>query len=599
MTRSDPQVERQFSEFEGEMKEALNSAVNRGQVVSMVAQHIITKPIFEELFPDNGFIERNPVGAALDRFLETLDHGSIAAEILSLKGMYDGLKASVKNARSDKSKQDIVRGMYDTFFKAANPDFVAEKGMIYTPPDIVDFIIRSVEDILVDEFDTSLKNKGVDIIDPFTGTGVFITRLLQSGLIPLDQLEYKYKNEIHANEVVLLAYYIAAINIEFEFHRLVKSDDYMEFEGICFADTFQMYESKGKMSTLMPDNSNRRKKQIESPLRVIIGNPPYRFAKGPVYPALDADLEQTFSKLSRGTGKSAVSNAYLKAVRWASTHLSDKGVISLVVPDSFMRKPAFNGVRKSLCKEFSSIYLFDLRGDHRIQGELQKPEGDQIFTPGSQLGIVIIVLVRNPNSREACPDVPARVFSYRVEDYLKRDKKFEILRFAKGVSNMRNHDMWNETSIDAHGDWFSHRDDSLSQHRILIDDNGKNSVFALSVFGVKTGRDIWCCNYSSERLVVNIQNTVNHFNECARKFRTLGNVDEYLAHIKKNKKTEKITWDDVLQRRFKSPKHFLSFKDGGVFKGQYRPFTSKYVYVSKDLTNRRPKGMVNIFPESR
>ena len=366
MIRSDQQVERRFNDFEGEMKEALNSAVNRGQVVAMVAQHIITKPIFEELFPDNGFIERNPVGAALDRFLETLDHGSIAAEILSLRGMYDGLKASVKNARSDKSKQDIVRGMYDTFFKAANPDFVAEKGMIYTPPDIVDFIIRSVEDILVDEFDTSLKNKGVDIIDPFTGTGVFITRLLQSGLIPLDQLEYKYKNEIYANEVVLLAYYIAAINIEFEFHRLVKSDDYMEFEGICFADTFQMYESKGKMSTLMPDNSKRRKKQIASPLRVIMGNPPYRFEKGPVYPVLDADLEQTFTKLGSGTGKSAVSNAFLKAVRWASTHLSETGVVAMVIPNSFMTNSAFDGVRRSLCMEFSSIYLLDLRGNALI-----------------------------------------------------------------------------------------------------------------------------------------------------------------------------------------------------------------------------------------
>ena len=292
-----------FDAFLEEIRDDLNGAVTKDEAVEMLAQHLITKPVFDALFSDYNFAAENPVSQAMQKVVAVLEPKNIQKEAQALEGFYDSVKRRAAGIDNAEGKQKIIVELYDKFFKTAFPKLTEKLGIVYTPVQVVDFIIHSVNDILKQEFGETVGSKNVHIIDPFTGTGTFVARLLQSGLIDAANLEYKYKNEIHANEIVLLAYYIAAINIEATYHS-ISGNDYTPFNGICLTDTFEMYESEDMVAALMADNSERRNRQKALDIRVIIGNPPYNVANtGVEYKDLNARLAETYVARTKAANK--------------------------------------------------------------------------------------------------------------------------------------------------------------------------------------------------------------------------------------------------------------------------------------------------------
>jgi predicted helicase len=410
-----------FAQFLKELRGDLNDSITEVEAIEMLAQHIITKPVFDTLFEGYSFTQNNPVSVAMQHMLDVLDKHQLDSEAESLHRFYASVKMRVSGITDIKAKQRIIVELYDEFFRNAFPKMTERLGIVYTPVEVVDFIIHSINDVLQSEFGQTLGSKGVHIIDPFTGTGTFITRLLQSGLIKPEELAHKYKNEIHANEIVLLAYYIAAINIEQVYHDIVQKQhrlntvrpepveglqapSYVPFEGICLADTFALYEKEDLATPAMSDNSGRRKKQKALDIRVIMGNPPYSAGQTSAndnnanleYKTLDESIRNTYAKHSKATLKNALYDSYIRAIRWASDRVGESGVIGFVTNAGFLEANTADGLRKSLSDEFSKIYIFHLRGNQRTSGELSRQEGGKIFGAGSRAPIAITILVKKP-----------------------------------------------------------------------------------------------------------------------------------------------------------------------------------------------------------
>ena len=355
-------------------------------------------PVFEALFGNYEFAVSNPVSKAMQKMLALLDdEAKTEEENERLQKFYDYVRTTVGDITDAEGRQRLIVELYDKFFKVASPKTVEKLGIVYTPVEVVDFIIRSVGYIIQKEFGRSLSDENVHILDPFTGTGTFITRLLQSGLISREALVRKYRKEIHANEIVLMAYYIASINIENVFHSLMPEEEYRAFDGICLTDTFQLGEKDSDdnlFSEQFPTNSKRVIAQKKCPITVIIGNPPYSVgqrsandnAQNQKYPHLDASIEQSYATESNATLKNSLYDSRLD-----KTH---GGIIGFVTNGNWLDGNAQDGMRKCFEREFSSIYVFNLRGNQRTSGELSRKEGGKIFGSGSRTPIAITILVR-------------------------------------------------------------------------------------------------------------------------------------------------------------------------------------------------------------
>lgn len=415
-----------FEEFAIEIRDDLNNAVSDAEIIEMLAQHLITKPVFDALFDEYSFAANNPMAVAMQKVLDVLDQHQLDSETEALQRFYDSVKLRASGIDSAEGKQKIIVELYDKFFRNAFPRMTERLGIVYTPVEVVDFILHSVNDILKNEFGKSIADEGVHVIDPFTGTGTFITRLIQSGLIPQDQLVYKYKNELHANELVLLAYYIAAINIEAVYHSLII-DDYTPFKGICLTDTFQMYEKEDLVDEVLVDNSARRKRQKALDIQVIIGNPPYSAGQSSQnennqnvkYNALDERIYETYTLNSSSLlGKRSSHDSYIRAIRWASDRIQDQGVIGFITNAGYLSSNAADGIRKSLAEEFSSLYIFNLRGNSRTSGEVAKREGGNVFN--IRTPVAIAILVKNPKA-----DQFGKIYYHDIGDNLSRNEKLE------------------------------------------------------------------------------------------------------------------------------------------------------------------------------
>ena len=325
-----------FNNFVKGLQENINSSIDSEEAIEMLSQHIITKPIFEALFENYSFVSNNPISSSMEEILNLLLEQQFEKETAELKEFYADVRVRVGNIDNSEGKQKIIVELYEKFFKTAFPKLVDKLGIVYTPIEVVDFIINSVEDILKKEFNRSLTDENVNILEPFVGTGTFISRLLQSGNIKAKDLERKYQKEIFANEIVLLAYYIATVNIENIYHDLNNEKEYKEFKGICLTDTFQLGEDKEELqlvSSSFKENSERVKRQKNAPLQIIFGNPPYTIgqksendnAKNKKYPILDKKIADTYVKNSNSDGKRALYDAYIKAFRWATDRLNKNG----------------------------------------------------------------------------------------------------------------------------------------------------------------------------------------------------------------------------------------------------------------------------------
>jgi predicted helicase len=586
-----------FNAFAAELRDDLNDSIGDDDVVEMLAQHLITKPVFDALFEGYSFAQHNPMSLAMQNVLDTLHEHHLEKEVDTLQSFYDSVKMRAEGIDNAAGKQKIVVELYDKFFRNAFPKMTERLGIVYTPVEVVDFIIHSVGHILQTEFGQTLGSKGVHIIDPFTGTGTFITRLLQSGLIGPEELPHKYQNEIHANEIVLLAYYIAAINIEAAYHS-IAGGDYEPFEGICLTDTFQMYGKEDLGDQVLAKNSGRRKKQKALDIRVVIGNPPYSAGQESAndnnsntsYLHLDERIRSTYAKKSNITMVRSLYDNYIRAIRWASDRIGDSGVIGFVTNAGFVESGSADGLRQCLAEEFSSIYVFHLRGNQRTAGELSRREGGKIFGSGSRAPIAISLLVKNPDAARH-----RQIHFHDIGDYLSQDDKFEIISGFGSISGISDAGLWTPITPDAYGDWIKQRDDSLKMQIILGSKKGEeNAVFNKYSNGVITNRDYWCYSNSKTKLENQMRSMIDFYNSEVKRFST-NNTSSLPAIEFISKDESKIKWsEDLINDLSKHRAH--SFADGKIMRSLFRPFTKSWLYSSKPFNWSRYL-MPQIFPD--
>ena len=585
-----------FDKFLAGLQKNINPGISQAQAIEMLAQHIITKPVFEALFEGYSFVKNNAISTAMQTMLDVLDGRTVNEDSETLQKFYDSVRKRAEGIDNAEGKQRIIIELYDKFFKTAFPKMVEQLGIVYTPVEVVDFIIHSVNDVLIKEFDRSISDENVHILDPFTGTGTFMTRLLQSGLIKKEDLERKYKHELHANEIVLLAYYIAAVNIENAYHdQLEENRAYQSFEGIVLTDTFQLGEtdeSEKLFSDMFPQNSARVERQRKAPLRVIMGNPPYSVgqksandnAQNQNYRKLDGRIAKTYAAETNATNKNSLYDSYFKAFRWSTDRLDPEngGIVCFVSNGAWLDGNSADGFRKSIEKEFSSIYVFNLRGNQRTSGELSRKEGGKIFGSGSRTPISITVLVRNPKHL----DKKANIFYRDIGDYLNREEKLALVKKLGSTANPKME--WVILLPNEHGDWIIHRDDLFETYVPLGDKDGKSvqTIFnQLYSRGLATARDSWCYNSSKEILRSNIITTVDFFNDQSHAYSIALSkdvklkVEDFLTYDSK-----KISWNRGFKQYIEKAKS-IRFSETNLQLGLYRPFFKQLVYFSKELND--------------
>lgn len=579
-----------FNDFLSGLRDNLNPQISQNDAIEMLAQHLITRPVFDALFEGYSFTEKNPVSVAMQQMLNVLQEQAIGKEAETLEKFYTSVRTRVKGIDNAKARQEVIKELYEKFFKTAFKAMADRLGIVYTPVPIVDFIIHSADQALRKEFGVGLSDKGVHVIDPFTGTGTFMVRLLQSGLIKPKDLAHKYKHELHANELVLLAYYIAAINIEEAFHGLTDGE-YLPFEGIVLTDTFQMTEGKGTLNEVMfPENNKRAARQNKTDIRVVVGNPPYSVGQDSQndndqnvdYPKLDQRIEFTYAAKSKAGLKRNIYDSYIRAFRWASDRVKDKGVVCFVSNGSIIGKNSMDGVRKALAEEFSTIYCFNLRGDAHGSGEVRQKEKGNVFGAGSRTSVAITLLVKNPDKKGPC-----QLFYRDIGDYLTQEQKLQIITDAQSIEGLE----WSQITPNEHGDWIDQRDPAFDKFIPLGDKSGteNKTFFSTYSLGIGTSRDSWSFNFSKSKLEVNMKRTVMFYNEQSKRYKKL---NESLA---KNERTEvndfvdndptKISWSVNLKTdiaRFKQHE----FKPESIVQAMYRPFSKQWAYFDRAFVER-------------
>ena len=394
-----------FEAFHGELKISINDAISADSAIEMVAQHILTRPVFEALFENYDFTGSNPVSQALDSLQRDFGEFGLENETRDLERFYESVRLRAQGLDNSDARQRVLMELYEKFFSLAMKNDAERLGIVYTPVEIVDFILASAEHILREQFGRSLSDEGVHVLDPFTGTGIFLVRLLQSELLRNVDLHRKFRNELHANEIVLLAYYIAAIHIEEAFHgRMKEITEYEPFSGIVLTDTFNLHTGRsGFPNTWLPGNSARAERQQELPIQVILGNPPWSTGQrssadnnpNVEYPEIENRISETYAASTTVRNKNSLYDTYKMAIRWASDRIGSRGIIAFVSNGSWIDGNADSGVRACLAEEFSSIYVLHLRGNARTSGDRRRSEGDNVFGQGSRAPVAITLLVRN------------------------------------------------------------------------------------------------------------------------------------------------------------------------------------------------------------
>ncbi|WP_217621370.1 DEAD/DEAH box helicase [Streptomyces lunaelactis] len=590
-----PEKKAAFETFVEELRANINPGVTEADAIDMLAQHLITKPVFDALFKDYAFSEHNPVSRAMQRMLDTLEDQAIGDEAKKLENFYESVRVRAEGIDNHEGRQRVITELYEKFFKTALPKTADALGIVYTPVEVVDFILRATNQALGKYLGASLSDEGVHVIDPFTGTGTFVVRLLQSGLIKSEDLLRKYVSELHANEIVLLAYYIAAVNIEAAFHDQHQGEEYTPFEGIVLTDTFQLAESHAeRLFGSLEGNSERVKKQQAQDIRVIIGNPPYSVGQDSSndnnqnlkYGVLDERIAQTYVGKSTATLKNSLYDSYIRAIRWASDRIKDEGIICFVSNGGYIDGNTADGLRKSLVEEFDAIYCYNLRGNQRTAGELSQQEGGKIFGSGSRNTVAILLLVKGGNAAGAATGCELH---YRdIGDYLSREQKLAIVA-AQDLNAVE----WDHITPSAEGDWINQRDERFATFRAIGEKDKaarSNAVFALHSSGLKTGRDAWAYNFSEQRLEENMQSTIEFYNSQVvgfvehRKAAGLTNpsavdVDRFIDLDPK-----KMSWDRADKPRIAKGETY-SFDRDSLYTSVYRPFTKQRVYFNRALNN--------------
>lgn len=593
---ADPRPAQEFAVFLDGLRGNLNDGITRADAVDMLVQHLITKPVFNALFEDYDFAGHNPVSKVMDSMLELLDSYNLDSETAHLEEFYRSVRVRAEGISDAAGKQKIITELYERFFKLAFPRVAESLGIVYTPMEVVDFILRAVNDALKEHFGVAITDEGVHVLDPFTGTGTFIVRLLQSGLISSEDLLRKYTQELHANEILLMAYYIAAINIEATFHALQQDHaatsgqdpaviGYAPFDGIVLTDTFQMTEDGDVLdTTVFTSNSDRVTEQNNLDIRVIIGNPPYSVGQknandnnaNQKYPTLDETIRNTYHQASSGKLKKSLFDSYIRAIRWGSNRVLSSpngGIVCYVSNGGYIDGNAASGLRKTLTNEFHDIYVYNLRGNQRTTGELSRKEGGKIFDSGSRNTVAILLLIKRPGV------VNQSVLHYKdIGDYLDREQKLRL------VDQANLHDLdWEIIIPNAEGDWINHRNSRYEAYPLIAEKGNAQTIFAVHSSGLKTNRDAWVYNSSSETVFENVRRLVKEYNN---ELERVGNDIQSVADLRAKTTMDKtkIKWDGNLETRFLK-KMKLEVQNDALRTAAYRPFQKQHVYFERSLNN--------------
>ena len=643
-----------FNAFHDELQKSINTSITPNNAVDMMAQHILTRPVFEALFEGYNFAAGNPVSVALDSLWNDFGEFGLEEETRDLEGFYESVRERASGIDNSKGKQTVLAELYQKFFKNATKKDAKRLGIVYTPVEVVDFILHSADDVLQQEFGRSLSDEGVHIIDPFVGAGTFLARLLQSDLIKDADLEQKYSDELHANEIVLLAYYIAAVNIEETFRGRRGADSgYEPFKGIVLTDTFNL-NKKGEETTLfpkewLPDNNERAERQQELPIEVIIGNPPWSVGQRSSsddnpnvdYPDLEERIKETYAARSTAKNKNSLYDTYKMAIRWASDRIKEQGVIAFVTNGSWIDGNVDSGIRACLAEDFTSVYILNLRGNARTSGEQRRSEGDNVFDQGSRALVAITILVKNPDvTHDGC-----RILYRDIGDYLKQEQKFEILRDAGSISGICD---WEEITPDKHYDWIRQRDPAFEKFTPLGSDDARkgtadDTIFRLYSRGLATGKDAYLYNFSRnacaesgqrmtadylaaieemvqrqlsvleehpdmrrqfDRAVRNMVRTQSELTEAEAIRRQLlvfnrhKDLEEQFDHAAEQaarNHSSSLKWDTELKQNLKRQKK-NEFDEGYIQKAVYRPFVATNCYADYTFVQRKYQ-LDRIFPD--
>ncbi len=561
--------------------DSINPEVTKQDIQEMMIQHILTEDIFNTIFDETQFHRENNIAHQLEGVINTFFSGATRRTALgTMQHYYQAINASAAGIADHHEKQKFLKVVYEIFYKSYNPKAADRLGVVYTPNEIVRFMIESTDYLLHKHFNKFLEDKGVDILDPAAGTSTYMCDIID--YIKKDKLEYKYKNEMHANEVAILPYYISNLNIEFTYKQ--KMGVYAEFENLCFVDTLDNmgFAYRGKQQDLFApfteENSARIKRQNDKKIAVIIGNPPYNANqmnendnnKNREYPEIDKRIKDTFIKNSTAQ-KTKVYDMYARFYRWAFDRLDSNGVIAFVTNRSFIDSRTFDGFRKCIQQEFDYAYIVDTISDVRANPKISGT-GHNVF--GIQTGVAIMFLVKKAKrENEIC-----NIQYVALEDNWRKEQKLQW--FSENPIKVIN---FEHILPDKNNNWINITDNDFDNliptgDRAVKSGKSKKAIFELFSNGIVTARDQWVRDYNAKNLETKVDFLINAYNKDLQK------------HFGK---TEKKNLKDVINYNFKwsrSVKNDLNkgreytFDKTKITRSLYRPFTTDFLYFSKELT---------------
>ena len=588
-----------FADFLEKCRLSINPNLSEAAVEEMLIQHLLTERIFRTVFDNPDFTRRNVIANEIEKVIDALTSQSFSRHefLQNLDRFYVAIERTAETINDFSQKQHFLNTVYEQFFQGFSVKVADTHGIVYTPQPIVDFMVKSVEQILQTEFDRSLSDGGVHIIDPFVGTGNFIVRIMRE--IRKTALEHKYTSNLHCNEVMLLPYYIASMNIEHEFYE--ATGHYLPFEGICLVDTFELAEPQ-QMVLFTEKNAERVERQKEAPMFVVIGNPPYNAGqvnendnnKNRKYKTMDKQVRDTYAKDSKATLKNKLPDPYVKAIRWASDRIGDGGVVAFVTNNGFLDGIAFDGMRKHLADDFDTIYILDLSGNVRKNPKLS---GTTHNVFGIQVGVSINFFIKKSFIGTGQPTPTPQIFYARVDEFWRKEDKYRYLDSKEHYRNIE----WKSLTPNKRYTWLTEGLQAEFETFIPMGTREAKStkgeandvIFKIYSLGVSTNRDAWARNFNRNALTENISRMIDNYNEQVFKWERVAardaNLDDFVVSDEK-----KIKWSSSLKQKLKG-KQITEFAEVKIRQSFYRPFTKSYLYFDR-MINDRVLVFPSIFP---
>ncbi|MEH0058664.1 DEAD/DEAH box helicase [Auritidibacter ignavus] len=603
LANAKPKLRQEFDAFVEGLRNNLNDSITPGTAVEMLSQHLITAPVFNALFSDYDFASHNPVSRVMQRMVDAMANNHLETETEKLDKFYESVRQRASAVTSASGKQQVIKELYERFFRKAFKKQAEALGIVYTPVEIVDFILRAANDASLQHFGRGLSDEGVSILDPFAGTSTFTVRLLQSGLIKPEDVARKYAGELFATEIMLLAYYVSAVNIETTYNALMAEEatrlgepepDYVPFSGIALADTFQIHED-GDIPDLniFRENNASIQRQKKAPINVVIGNPPYSAGQASAndlnanqkYPSLDKRITETYAKLSTATNKNSLYDSYLRAFRWATDRIGNQGIVAFVSNGGWIDGNTGDGVRLSMENDFTDMYVYNLRGNARTAGEQRRREAGNVFRDGGRTTIAVMVGIKDPQRSGFT------LHYHDIGDYLSAEEKLAIVS-----QSSLNTIEWQTINPNKHGDWLNQRNDKFHTWPLLGDKKSTTTRFFHELsMGLGTSRDNWVYNFSRAKLEHNVTIHIDSYNQVVDHFDGQQSISDFLKTDPRFSDPTKLKWSSSLTQRLSRSEKIDRFSHESVVKSTYRPFNKQLVYFDRPLIHRVSR-LPSIFP---